>query len=143
MAWSTSMFGESHTVTGVILSGRPCTNIVGIVWSNWIWSILPIVRYFSLQCEIEESKPTTNIFAGPLILLKLCDIVRRQQQLRLWRLLQDFQPGDGEEGVGKAQVKSSVARWQHLIPSFPWIAPGWRAGGAIQGKEGIKFCGAA
>ena len=37
----------------------------------------------------------------------------------------------------------SVARWQNLIPSFPWIAPGWRVGGAIQGKEGIKFCSAA
>ena len=37
-----------------------------------------------------------------------------------------------------------VARWQNLIPSFPWIAPGWRAwGGAIQGKEGIKFCSVA
>ena len=22
-----------------------------------------------------------------------------------------------------------VARWQNLIPSFPWIAPGWRAWG--------------
>ena len=22
-----------------------------------------------------------------------------------------------------------VARWQNLIPSFPWIAPGWRARG--------------
>ena len=53
---------------------------------------------------IEESKPTTNIFAGPLVLLKLCDIVRRQQQLRLWRLLKDFEPGDGQEGVGEAQV---------------------------------------
>ena len=21
----------------------------------------------------------------------------------------------------------SVARWQNLIPSFPWTAPGWRA----------------
>ena len=31
------------------------------------------------------------------------------------------------------------ARWQNLIPSFPWIAPGWRVvgWGAIQGKEGI------
>ena len=36
-----------------------------------------------------------------------------------------------------------VARWQNLIPSFPWIAPGWRAWGAIQGKEGIKFCSVA
>ena len=35
---------------------------------------------------------------------------------------------------------SSVARWQNLIPSFPWIAPGWRA---IQGKKGIKFCSVA
>ena len=24
---------------------------------------------------------------------------------------------------------SKVARWQNLIPSFPWIAPGWRAWG--------------
>ena len=40
-------------------------------------------------------------------------------------------------------VPISVARWQNLIPSFPWIAPGWRAWGAIQGKEGIKFCSAA
>ena len=35
-----------------------------------------------------------------------------------------------------------VARWQNLIPSFPWIAPGWRAGpgSAIQGMERIQFC---
>ena len=26
----------------------------------------------------------------------------------------------------------SVARWQNLIPCFPWIVPGWRAWGAIQ-----------
>ena len=37
-------------------------------------------------------------------------------------------------------VQVSVARRQNLILSFPWIAPGWRVGGAIQGKEGIKFC---
>ena len=23
-----------------------------------------------------------------------------------------------------------VARWQNLIPSFPWIVPGWRVGGS-------------
>ena len=38
------------------------------------------------------------------------------------------------------RLKVSVARWQNLIPSFPWIAPGWRAGAAIEGKEWIKFC---
>ena len=26
-------------------------------------------------------------------------------------------------------VGHRVARWQNLIPSFPWIAPGWRARG--------------
>ena len=36
-------------------------------------------------------------------------------------------------------IESSVASWQNLIPSFPWIALGRRAGGTIQGKEGIKF----
>ena len=49
-----------------------------------------------------------------------------------------------EDKVRKVkEIITSVARWQNLIPSFPWIAPGWRAGGAIQGKEGIKFCSAA
>ena len=27
----------------------------------------------------------------------------------------------------KEQKESSVARWQNLIPSFPWIGPGWIA----------------
>ena len=40
---------------------------------------------------------------------------------------------------------TKVARWQNWIPSFPWIAPGWRGGGATQGKEGqshiILKCG--
>ena len=26
-------------------------------------------------------------------------------------------------------VTTKVARWQNLIPSFPWIVPGWRAWG--------------
>ena len=29
----------------------------------------------------------------------------------------------------KMSIQASVARWQNLIPSFPWIAPGWRAWG--------------
>ena len=33
-------------------------------------------------------------------------------------------------------IHIKVARWQNLILSFPWIAPGWRAWGLIQGKEG-------
>ena len=32
------------------------------------------------------------------------------------------------------------AALQSLIPSFPWIAPPALHPGAIQGKEGIKFC---
>ena len=28
----------------------------------------------------------------------------------------------------------SVARWQNLIPSYPWIVPGWRAWGHNQRK---------
>ena len=43
----------------------------------------------------------------------------------------------------KGGERGSVARWQNLIPSFPWIGPGWRAWGTIQGKEGIKFCSTA
>ena len=48
----------------------------------------------------------------------------------------------GKNQVGTL-IENKVARWQNLIPSFPWIAPGWRVGGAIQGKEGIKFCSVA
>ena len=32
------------------------------------------------------------------------------------------------------------ATLQNLIPSFPWIVPHALHPGAIQGKEGIKFC---
>ena len=49
----------------------------------------------------------------------------------------------GDAAHPKFKVKSSVARWQNLIPSFPWNAPGGREEGAIQGKEGIKFCSVA
>ena len=39
------------------------------------------------------------------------------------------------------QVREAiVASRQNLIPSFPWIASGWRERGAIEGKEGMKFC---
>ena len=31
-------------------------------------------------------------------------------------------------------LTGNVARWQNLIPSSPWIVPGWRAWGA-QSKE--------
>ena len=36
---------------------------------------------------------------------------------------------DGHLGVAGAVAEDKVARWQNLIPSFPWIAPGWRAWG--------------
>ena len=32
-----------------------------------------------------------------------------------------------------------VARWQNFIPYFPWTAPCWRVGGAIQGRKGSNF----
>ena len=50
---------------------------------------------------------------------------------------------DDDNDIRKLLIQVKVARWQNLIPSFPWIAPGWRAWGAIQGQEGIKFCRAA
>ena len=46
--------------------------------------------------------------------------------------------------AGSGAKVAKVARWQKLIPSFPWIVPGWKlVVGAIQGKEGIKFCSVA
>ena len=43
-------------------------------------------------------------------------------------------PGVQQSLVGIAITElvhpvASVARWQNLIPSFPWIAPEWRAWG--------------
>ena len=38
---------------------------------------------------------------------------------------------------GPSGVWLRYAMLQNLSPSFPWIAPGWRAWGR---KEGIKFC---
>ena len=38
----------------------------------------------------------------------------------------------GEKSIYKKrgeQVRNRVARWQNLIPSFPWIAPWWRVWG--------------
>ena len=37
-------------------------------------------------------------------------------------------------------LRLCYASLQNLIPSFPWIAPPALHPGAIQGKEGIKFC---
>ena len=37
----------------------------------------------------------------------------------------------------------SVARWQSLIPSFPWIALGWRVEAKSKEWKGIKFCSVA
>ena len=37
-------------------------------------------------------------------------------------------------GITEKKVKLSVARWQNLIPPFPWIAPGWRAWGRNPNK---------
>ena len=34
---------------------------------------------------------------------------------------------ENESGRGKTECE--VARWQNLIPSFPWIPPGWRVSG--------------
>ena len=38
-----------------------------------------------------------------------------------------------------------VARRQNFIPYFPWIAPGWLAGGrsGAEEREGIQFCSVA
>ena len=38
-----------------------------------------------------------------------------------------------------------VARWQNLIPSFPWIVPGWSAWGRNprKGRDQILQCSVA
>ena len=50
---------------------------------------------------------------------------------------------DQKLGGWKNVKVNKVSRWQNLIPSFPWIAPGWRAWGRNPSKEGIQFCSAA
>ena len=41
---------------------------------------------------------------------------------------------------GLEELWLCYAALQNLVPSFPWIAPHALHPGAIQGKEGIKFC---
>ena len=41
------------------------------------------------------------------------------------------------------RTNDKVARWQNLIPSFPWIAPGWRAWGRNPRKGRDQICSVA
>ena len=53
------------------------------------------------------------------------------------------------EARARGPASAKVARWQNLIPSFPWIAPGWRAWGqesvrglrerGVEIHAGVKF----
>ena len=45
----------------------------------------------------------------------------------------------------EVDAEDKVARWQNLIPSFPWIAPGWRAWGRNprKGRDQILQCSVA
>ena len=63
--------------------------------------------------------------------------VRSQSQL-FFEPARRVQRLTAEEGGGKesdATMGGSVARWQNLIPSFSWIAPGSRAWG-LNPKKG-------
>ena len=69
--------------------------------------------------------------------------LHRAQEQQLEVHLQDPVPAaDPPDGAHQRQraphrhrpLPGKVARWQILIPSFSWIAPGWRAWGA-QSKE--------
>ena len=47
---------------------------------------------------------------------------------QLEELLGEERQAKKDEEIVRTLQVSSVARWlQNLIPSFPWIAPGWRA----------------
>ena len=86
-----------------------------------------------------------------------CVASRRRPSIRLFfahthsdaecRKVDDCKAGPGGEYTswitsawkgreGQPVIDNRVARWQNLIPSFPWIAPGWRAWGRnAQSKE--------
>ena len=57
---------------------------------------------------------------------------------RLKRLLLSISSGDKVVVVVEVVV-ACVARWQNLIPSFPWIAPGWRAWSQSKERKGSNF----
>ena len=47
---------------------------------------------------------------------------------------------NADDGADEAEDDAcKVAIWQNLIPSFPWIVPGWRAGSAIPRQKEITF----
>ena len=47
------------------------------------------------------------------------------QRARRWRRPRQCR----RSSRGRTHPGGEVARWQNLIPSFPWFAPGWRAWG--------------
>ena len=79
--------------------------------------------------EIERGRlPRSPLLRGGLGLLQLPDLLLDR------RLGRRPIPGEEEHRAGRARSPpvdpgAKVARWQNLIPSFPLIAPDWRAWG--------------
>ena len=55
---------------------------------------------------------------------------RASMRISVTNLNEVMNPTEEKDRLKKVRhVLNSVARWQNLIPSFPWSAPGWRAWG--------------
>ena len=99
----------------------------------------------SIKEEEEKEGGDSEAAAAMERLLAEADDPEDERNLFLHRVLLDYLTVNGGEDDQAVRIRtlSSVARWQNLIPSFPWIAPGWRAWGRNPRKGRIQFCSAA
>ena len=80
--------------------------------------------------DFEEIKEVTSLEQDEIKVLKICFNMfdTKDQGFLSAGDLDDILRGMGFR-PSKEELAGKVARWQNLIPSFPWIAPGWRAWG--------------
>ena len=103
-------------------------------------NIIPLfvlVLYPELQIRAENLTPDTETITARIYLFQRPERLERQGRV----------DHDGLAAAGKVRALLAhgrvreggavrkVARWQNLIPSFPWFAPGWRALGRNPRKE--------
>ena len=93
-------------------------------------------KYVAFSCVQKHRDPAFVTLTMPFLLTNKCPRVNQAKFNSKYLLLKKPQICESaESGLSRSGPhEAKVARWQNLIPSFPWIAPGWRAWGA-QSKE--------
>ena len=112
------------------LTPEPLRRKESVVAAIAIWR--PMSEQAAFLCAMSY----VSAFSFPLSssLPGYCDVVARKLQVLpfIRGALVRFRSFGGMPRV-------SVAKCQNLIPSFPWITPGWRAGAQSKERKGSNF----